>query len=366
VLADRIKIVNFRNIKEAELTFSGSFNFFFGKNAQGKTNLLEAIHLFSLGRSFRTSRRVDMISFDADFSFLSMRATSDTGVEFVIDVGFDRNGTIKVNQNGKKVGGISEIIGLIPSVIFTPGDVALAGGEPRHRRFFLDYTASQISAAYLGALKNFKRALKQRNALLKNVASGGSADGLEEWSGAYADYAVEVVESRIEVVDKIRPLVREKFAAVAGEGAEVELRYVCSFDRGSGSLSEDIAKEMEELSEAEMKRGYSLVGPQYDDFGIEINGVDVRRFGSQGQKRMVAVVLKLVQAAVILEERGERPIVLLDDIMSELDSEKAGRIRSLLTDRYQSFITSPHRDDFPHGLVGASIFLVEGGKIQKV
>jgi len=364
LVVKRIRLVNFRNIAEADLTFSGSFNFIFGRNAQGKTNLLEALHLFSLGRSFRTSRRVDMISFGADYSFLSMEAVSDNGVTFVLDIGFDRDGSIRVNQNKKKVAGVSEIIGLIPSVIFTPEDIALAGGEPRHRRFFLDYTASQISASYLRLLKNFKRALKQRNALLKSIANGGAPDGIEEWNEAYAEYSLELVEGRVEVLEKITPRVREQFAHIAGGGAGIELVYTCSFDTGSGSLKEDLRQTMEDVFDAEKRRGYSLVGPQYDDLRISINGNDVRRYGSQGQKRMVSIVLKLAQAVAIMEERGERPVVLLDDIMSELDDEKARKLRSLLSDSYQSFLTSPHMEDFPEEMDGAAFFIVEGGVVK--
>jgi len=365
LVIQRIKLVNFRNILEATLDFSESFNFIYGLNAQGKTNLLEAIHFFSLGRSFRTHRRIDMIAFGQEYSYLSLSAKSDSGVGFEIEVGFDIGGSIKVKQNGRVLSGLSEIIGLIPSVIFSPEDIALVAGGPRNRRLYLDYTQSQISAKFLSELKSFGRALKQRNALLKKVSEGGDASGLEEWNRLYIETSVNVVRGRLECVDIVRERLRHIITGIMGEEIDVTLRYMCSFDRGLVTLEDNMAESINEVLESEKKRGYSLVGPQYDDLLITIGGNDARRYGSQGQKRVIAVSLKLAQALVIMEERAERPVVLLDDILSELDEEKVSRIKGMLEAEYQSFLASPDMRDFPEGLKGVALFKVSRGVIER-
>jgi len=366
LVVQKIKLVNFRNISEASLDFSESFNFIYGLNAQGKTNLLEALHFFSLGRSFRTPRRTDMIKFGMEYSYLSLSAKSDSGVSFDMEVGFDIGGSTKVKQNDRPLSGLSEIIGLIPSVIFSPEDIALVAGGPRNRRLYLDYTQSQVSAKFLSELKGFRRALKQRNALLKKISEGGSADGLEEWNRLYIESSINVVRGRLRCVDIVRERLRHIITGIMGEETDVSLKYRCSFDRGLATLEENMTDSINEVLESEKSRGYSLVGPQYDDLLITIEGNDARRYGSQGQKRVIAVSLKLAQALTIMEERAERPVVLLDDILSELDEEKVSRIKGMLEAEYQSFLASPDMRDFPEGLKDVALFRVSGGMIERV
>jgi DNA replication and repair protein RecF len=362
LIVERLHLDSYRNIESASLEFSERFNFITGRNAQGKTNLLEAIHIFSLGRSFRTRRSSELIRFGSEHFFLRLTGRSDSGVGFKLEMGQERTGRTKLSINGKQMSGVSEIIGFMPSVIFTPGDVELSSGPPAGRRTYLDYTAAQVSPGFLADLKEYRQALKQRNSLLRAAAAGGLLDEtqLGLWDEALASKGSSVVRGRIEMLDVIAERAREIFAEVLGREDGLELSYRCSYDSGGGG-EEALMAALLAAREGERRRGYTLAGPHYDDLKMKIDGEEVRRFASQGRKRLLAVVLKLAQADVIMTHRGERPVVLLDDIFSELDPGVVSGVKKMLSDRYQSFITSPREEDFPGDIPGASRHVVEEG-----
>ena len=365
MIVEKLQLNSYRNIKKASLEFSERFNFITGRNAQGKTNLLEAIHIFSLGRSFRTRRSTELIMFGGEHFFLRLTGRSDTGVGFRLEMGVERSGRARLSVNGKQMRGVSEIIGFMPSVIFSPRDVELSSGPPAGRRTYLDYTAAQVSPGFLADLKDYRQALKQRNSLLRAAAGGGALDGaqLEVWDEAFARKGTAVVKGRKEILGVIAERAREIFSEVLGRVDGLELAYRCSYDSGAGS--EDTLREaLLAARESERRRGYTLAGPHYDDVAMRIDGEDVRRYASQGRRRLLAVVLKLAQADVIMARRGERPVVLLDDIFSELDPGVVSGVRNMLSDRYQSFITSPRQDDFPGDIPGAARYEVENGDFR--
>jgi DNA replication and repair protein RecF len=365
LIVEKLQLNSYRNIKKASLEFSERFNFITGRNAQGKTNLLEAIHIFSLGRSFRTRRSTELIRFGSEHFFLRLIGRSDTGVGFRLEMGLERSGRTRLSVNGKQMRGVSEIIGFMPSVVFSPSDVELSSGPPAGRRTYLDYTAAQVSPGFLADLKDYRQALKQRNSLLRAAVVGGAFDGaqLEVWDEAFARKGAAVVEGRIEILGVIAERAREIFSEVLGREDGLELGYRCSYDSGAGS-EDTLRAALLAARESERRRGYTLAGPHYDDVAMRIGGEDVRRYASQGRRRLLAVVLKLAQADVIMARRGERPVVLLDDIFSELDPDVVSGVRNMLSDRYQSFITSPRRDDFPGDIPGAARYEVENGDFR--
>jgi DNA replication and repair protein RecF len=365
LIVEKLQLNSYRNIKKASLEFSERFNFITGRNAQGKTNLLEAIHIFSLGRSFRTRRSTELIRFGSEHFFLRLIGRSDTGVGFRLEMGLERSGRTRLSVNGKQMRGVSEIIGFMPSVVFSPSDVELSSGPPAGRRTYLDYTAAQVSPGFLADLKDYRQALKQRNSLLRAAVVGGTFDGaqLEVWDEAFARKGAAVVEGRIEILGVIAERAREIFSEVLGREDGLELGYRCSYDSGAGS-EDTLRAALLAARESERRRGYTLAGPHYDDVAMRIGGEDVRRYASQGRRRLLAVVLKLAQADVIMARRGERPVVLLDDIFSELDPDVVSGVRNMLSDRYQSFITSPRRDDFPGDIPGAARYEVENGDFR--
>jgi len=364
VFIDSIDLVNFRNISRASLSFSRALNLFIGMNGQGKTNLLEAISFFSLGRSFRSRRREEMITFGEDYAFLAVRAESDNGITFVVEVGMNAAGAVKVSVNGKRVKGMSDFVGTIPAVIFTPEDIALAGGSPQIRRLYIDYTAAQIFPRFVRSLKRFKRILRQRNAFLKGFESAKDLEEKETWDEAFIEVSTEIVERRREALKKILPRVKAIFEELNGEGAELNLDYICSFNPEGLDIEAALRISLESSRDAEQRKRFTVAGPQNDDILLKLGGAELRRYGSQGQKRIVSIALKLAQAVTIMEERGERPVVLLDDIFSELDKEKSGKLKGALDDRYQVFVTTPREEDRRFFGERALIFRVDNGTIR--
>lgn len=363
MIVERLELSGFRNIASAKLSFSDTFNYILGRNAQGKTNLLEAIHIFSLGRSFRTRRASEMVRFGDERFFLRLAGRSDSGVGFRIEVGQERGGRVKASVNGTALGGMGEIVGLIPSVLFAPSDIELAAGPPAARRLYLDYTAALVSPTFLARLREYRTALRQRNALLREAAAGGRFDAkqLDAWDIALAGAGAAVIAGRRETLDVLGIRAREILQAVLPGSGELELGYDPTCGCGEGDGAGMILDALAASRESEIRRGYTLSGPHCDDMTIRAGGIDLRRYGSQGRLRLTAIVLRLAQAAVILERRGERPIVLLDDLFSELDAQTAGGVRAVLSDRYQSFITTPRPEDVPSDPGGAAVFAVEDG-----
>ena len=358
-----IDVTNFRNIEKASLSFAPGLNVITGANAQGKTNLLEAIHLFSLGRSFRTRSLEEAIRFGEEYFLCRLAARSDQGVDFHIEIGLERDGRPRASANGKKAAGISDIIRVIPSVIFTAEDVLIAAGPPANRRAYLDYTAAQISPAYFQDLKEYRRTVRHRNALLERASrGGGSPEGLDAWDEALIQRASAVVKARRDMLAEIEGRARGILGEVLRGASGFAMTYDCSFDPAGDNAAEGLREALARVRETELRRGYTMAGPHYDDVSIYLDEIELRRYGSQGRKRLVALVLKLAQALTIMDKRGERPVVLLDDIFSELDSETVGRVREHLTESYQSFVTTPRPDELGPEPAGAAFFRVERGE----
>ena len=306
-----------------------------------------------------------MIAFGGEYLFARLICQSDMDVRIRIEIGLERGGRISAAVNGKKLSGLGEILGIIPTVIFTPQDVTLASGPPAERRTFIDYTAAQISPSYLQNLREYRRVLGQRNSLLKQAAdTGREPSGLGAWDAMLAERGAAIVEGRREMLGEIEKRAAELFGEIVPGGGSLGMEYRCSFETEGGEARQSLTEAIARLRDQERRRGYTLVGPHCDDIRIFLDDEELRRYGSQGRKRLTSIILKLAQAWAIMERRAERPVVLLDDIFSELDAETGERVSGLLTDRYQSFITTPRTDDF-EGIEGAR-FEVDGGRIERV
>ncbi len=362
MIIKEIQADNFRNLSKVSLEFSKTFNLIEGMNSQGKTNLLEAIHIFSLGRSFRTRRMEELVRFGEDYFFLKLTGKSDSTVDFSIEFGFKRGEKARVSANGNRLSSPAEMIGIIPTVIFTAEDVEITSGPPAGRRQYLDYTAAQISPAFLSDLKEYRRVVRHRNSLLKGFAADGKDPReLDAWDDSFIKKGVEVIRGRKEVLNEIARIAGKIYSSIRPGEEALTFKYSCSFGDEEESLDEALRKALSRSSETERKKGYTTVGPHYDDITVSLGERRLRKYGSQGIKRLVAIILKLTQATVIMEKRAERPVVLLDDIFSELDPGISARVRDLLSDSYQSFITSPGSGDFARLPGGAAVLSVENG-----
>ena len=358
-----LELRNFRNLKDTGLDFSPAVNLITGRNSQGKTNLLEAVYLFCLGRSFRSSNRSDMISFGKDHLFLKAEVQGDTGVSETIEVGMERNGDRRIKVNGARVDRFSDVIGKVPGVLFTAGDVELVAGSPSARRSFIDHTASQISSEYLVNLREYYRALRQRNAELKGEGERGGRGLTRALAAILAEKGEKVVSGRRKVLSDIRESSMELMKNIFTDQVDVGMKYISSVKLQKRSYSQSMIRTLESREDEEIRKGYTLAGPHRDDIRITMDKVNMRKYGSQGRKRLIAIVMKIAQAEVINSRKGEKPLVLLDDIFSELDRGIEREVGGFISGKYQNFITSPREMDLAIPEESAR-FTVENGIIR--
>jgi DNA replication and repair protein RecF len=296
---------------------------------------------------------------------LRLHGRSGTGVEFRIEAGMERGGRIRVSVNGKRLSGMADVIGVMPSVIFTPDDISLASGAPANRRMYLDYTAANISPDFLRYLKEYRRVLKHRNAALRmEMELGRKNKEMEAWSEMLVERGAAVARGRVEILRRISGSAKRMFGEVMPASEALRIEYDCSFNPDGGDFGTSLREALDRVREVEVKRGYTLAGPHFDDVRMHVGDIELRRYGSQGQKRVAAIALKLAQAETIGDCRTENPVVLLDDLFSELDGETGEHARELLTGRYQSFITSPRREALGAAAVGMREITVEGGRFD--
>ena len=310
-----LKINNFRNYKNEEIKFEKNINIFYGENAQGKTNIIEAIFLCSMGRSFRTNKDKEMI--------LLNESQANIEIEFEKS---DRSGKIKIELAGKKnvsINGIkikklSELLGNVNIVIFTPDDINILKGGPQNRRRFLDIMISQLRPNYVNIYNLYLKTLEQRNNYLRQIKEQNKDENLLEiWDEKLADYAVNIYKYRNEFIEKIKSKIKKIHSQITNNEEEIEIEYIsCCKEK------EEFLKLLKERRKLDIIKGFTTKGIHRDDFLIYINGKETSVYGSQGQNRTAMLSLKLSELNVVYDEIGEYPILLLDDFMSELDSKR--------------------------------------------
>ena len=328
---NELRLKGFRNLAETVYTPGEGVNVIYGENAQGKTNLLEAVWLFSGMRSFRGAKDQELIAFGAPFAKLKASFSNETRENRAELTLADKK---TVLLNGVKLGGAAGMLGKFSAVVFAPSFLSIVKSGPEERRRFLDASVCQLKPAFAGAVTEFSRLLKQRNALLKDVAFESSLydmlDVLDERLGAVGD---KIVEERNNYLTRLIPQVDEIYTGLSGGREKIRLTYVGK-TQASGGFGALLKKNRREDLLAKTTTG----GPHRDDLEILIGGVSARAFGSQGQQRSAALALKFGESAVLLAETGEMPVILLDDVMSELDARRQDFILNHIRDR-QVFIT---------------------------
>ncbi len=335
-----ISVENFRNIKTAEVDFSPSVNILHGMNAQGKTSLLEAISLVSLGRSFRSAHEADMIAFDADISRVSLDYR-DALRDQNISIAFAREKRRTVEHNGVRIGKMSDIIGQFRAVMFCPEHLSLVKDGPAERRAFLDVAISQLRPVYLKSLQRYNQILKQRNQLIKSAYLDRSAfdQTIEFWSSQLAHEAAVISKFRLWYSKLCDEYVGELFSRMTGEREVPRIEYAGSSKDDAESYF-DVAyteKRYFELlmssHDREISQGATLFGIHKDDLEIKLNDKSARIFASQGQQRSLSVTMKLAEGEICRTDTGEYPVFLLDDVLSELDERRKAFLQSEMTER---------------------------------
>jgi DNA replication and repair protein RecF len=351
----RVKVLrlawkNYRNLCEGEIRPCETVNVIYGQNAQGKTNLLEAMWLFTGGRSFRGAKDAELVS----------REKSESAVKLDFYSGErGQNAEIKIIQghraaelNGIPKKSCSELIGAFCAVIFSPEHIPLVSGAPVLRRNFIDSALCQCKPGYAGLLANYNRALFQRNALLKDIPRHSELlDTLDVWDSRLAALGEKVVRMRTQYLERLSIPAGEMYAGICGGKENMVLQYQKSADHLQETLfhlrGEDIAS------------GHTGAGPHRDDIGIEIDSLSARNFASQGQKRSAVLALKLAEAQLLAEANSENPVIFLDDVLSELDSGRQDYLLNHLGN-YQVFITCCEPDAAGR-LKNGKLFRMSGG-----
>jgi len=364
---NRIKIRNFRNIEEAELEFDGGINILMGENAQGKTNLLEAIGFTALGKSFRTSHEEELLRFGSDFCEISMDYT-DSARRQNITVRMMPGKRRRIEQNKVKVGRLSDVVGSFRTVLFCPEHLALIKEGPGERRNYLDIAISQLYPVYLKSLQRYNQILKQRNSLIRNAEDDRKtfSDTIEFWSSQLAKEAAVIARYRADYCKRAEVHVARCFAEMTNEREAPTAVYV-----GSSHGEPDSYRDTEHTErvyydllmkdhEREIGAGTTLWGIHKDDIEISINGRAARAYASQGQQRSLALAMKLAEGEVAAEICGEVPVFLFDDVFSELDSNRRGYLSGKIKDRQVIMTTCE-----PSGILGGRIFTVEKGSYKK-
>ncbi|TWI59590.1 DNA replication/repair protein RecF [Halalkalibacter nanhaiisediminis] len=365
----QLNVRQFRNYKTAELSFDHYVNVFLGENAQGKTNVLEAIYVLALAKSHRTSKDKELIGWGEEFARIQGQFTKNSGqleMELILSVKGKKG---KVNGLEQKK--LSEYVGAANVVMFAPEDLNLVKGSPQVRRRFLDMELGQISRVYLHHLGLYHKVLIQRNHLLKDLQMGkGSSDMLDILTDQLIVLAAEVTSRRFAFVKRLQKWAREIHYEISRGKEELEIRYLPSAE----VLEEmDLSKIKDEFYQVyskkrarEIQRGVTLFGPQRDDLGFIVNGRDVQTYGSQGQQRTTALAVKLAEIELIYSEIGEYPILLLDDVLSELDDYRQSHLLHTIQNRVQTFVTTTSVEGIDHKtLEHAAIFDVTEGTIKK-
>ena len=371
---ERLELRSFRNYHHASLQFPRSLNLFVGENAQGKTNLLEAIYLLALGRSHRTSREADMIAWGAEEARVRAEVGRETGtlsIETLLRV----DGARETKVGGESVRRLTDLMGHVNVVVFAPDDLQLVKGAPALRRRFLDIEIAQVSPSYRHHFARYQRVLRQRNNLLRTI-QGGHADAglLEPWDVQLVQDGSRIVVKRAQTVRRLSEWSRRMHEAISGGREALHLVYRPFF----ASESEDPADWWEEIPSVEeafrealascrreeIARGGTLVGPQRDDVAFLAGDVDLRYFGSQGQQRTAVLSCKLAELEFMKEEAGEYPILLLDDVMSELDDGRRAHFLGTVTGRINTFITTTNLRSFTGDILReASVFSIRAGTV---
>ena len=358
---EKLQLKNFRNYEQAQLCPAPGITVLYGENAQGKTNLMEAMYLCCVGRSQRTAKDRELVRWGEEAAYVQADVRRADGPRRVGVALFpSEQKKKKITLNGETVKRIGELMGQVNAVLFSPDDLRLVKDGPDARRRFLDMEISQIRPAYFYALQRYVRALNQRNGLLHALQAGKEetlASTLTEWDELLATYGASIVDHRLRYLERLSEKARQVHSALSGERETLSLRYA-----GCDASAEAIKKILFSARSDDFRRGFTGYGPHLEDYKLFINGKDARAFGSQGQQRTVALSLKLAEIEVMREETSETPILLLDDVMSELDVARRRMLLSYLGG-VQTMITCTHLDDLG-GAKYEKAIAIHGGVLQ--
>lgn len=354
---DRLEIKNFRNYDSASLTLDRGLNIIYGKNASGKTNLVESIYYTALGKSPRTSKEKEMIRWGAD----ALSIKIDLVKRF-------RSYDIALRHDGKEkkflldripITRTSDIIGLINIVYFSPDELSVVKDAPSERRRYIDMSLSQQKKSYFTDLINYNKVLDSRNKLLKSkISTNEFKDVAMIYNIQLAKYGARIINNRYLFVEKLKPISARIHDAITSQGESLTIDYESKIERDTvAEMQNNMQRILDENLDKDRQLQYTSIGAHRDDLKLSVNGVDVRKYGSQGQQRTVALTLKMSEVELLNEENGERPILILDDVLSELDECRQTQLLEF-TKGTQTILTCTEINGAPDKLIH-----IDNGKI---
>lgn len=352
---------NFRNFAEETFTFTEELNVLFGRNAQGKTNCAEAIFYLCTGTSPRARRDKQMISYGEERAFISCTCSGRYG-DTAISADVRESGR-EVKINGNKISRNADLLGNVFAVFFSPQELRLIQDGPDERRRFLNISISQLYRGYYTALSRYNKILEQRNNLLKNHDSELVFDTLPVWDSQLCKYAAIVARKRADYVMRLAPLAAETHAFLTDGKEELFISPEKKYKGSEEELEKRLFDELSANYDRDIRLGYTASGPHRDDLDIRINGNDAKSFASQGQTRTAALSIKLAEVEIFKEVSGEYPVLILDDVMSELDLPRRKKLVERATG-LQTIITCTHAERVLYGKE-ANRIMIEGGKIKR-
>lgn len=358
---NEINLVNFRNYNNTNIKAS-NFNIFYGKNAQGKSNFIEGIYYLGNGISFRTNQNKDLIKWDTDYFRIEADCQNKNGL---FNLKFALNNREKrILIDDKRIKKLSDLFSYLSVCIFEPDDLALIKGNPSKRRNLMDRDLVTISPLYYDLIKKYSNVNFQRNTLLKYIKRDKHLlCQLEDWTEIYKKLAYKIVNKRIDYLNKIKPYMSHYLKKITQGKENIDIIYDIS-QIGEKYVDVNTYNDtLDRLKNEEIEKGNSIFGPHRDDFNVYINGYNVKTYGSQGQQRTVALCLKLSYLEIAKKEIGEYPILLLDDVMSELDIERRIVLTDTIQDTIQTFITTTDLEMIKGLAKKSTIMKVEDGNI---
>ena len=366
-----LSLRHFRNYQEQMVEFTAPKTILVGNNAQGKSNLLEAVELLATLRSHRTSRDKDLVKDEESFATVSGSLKREFGVSELI-LTLRRNGRRTVNLNSENLRRQMDFLGVLNAVEFSSLDLDLVRGGPENRRRWLDTLLIQLEPVYAHILQQYQKVLRQRNAFLKS-----NSESLQEksvlsqlalWDTQLVVTGTSVIRRRERAIQRLAPIAKLWHSNISASTEHLQIKYAPNIplsETHQGEVQQAFLDKIQQRTVAEMHQGTTLVGPHRDEVELTINDTPARQYGSQGQQRTLVLALKLAELQLIEEVVGEPPLLLLDDVLAELDPSRQNQLLDAIQDRFQTLITTTHLGSFDSQWLNSSqILTVSGGQLS--
>lgn len=358
---NRLTLKNFRNYGYETASFVDGVNILIGDNAQGKTNIIDAIELCSIGKCSRVNRDRELIRWGQDRAKAEVTAVKRYGEDRVEAV-LDKSTNKTVSVNGMPLTRLGELMGTVATVMFSPEHMSIVKDSPQQRRRFMDIALCQLSKPYFYLLNRYNRILSQRNKLLKSGRADSEA--LDVWNIQLVGEGSKIIKTRRGFISRLSQYADAAQDKLSGGRERLRLSYEGIEGEGIDAISERFFAELIRTKESDIKLGFTHTGPQRDDISISINDIDARTYGSQGQQRTAALSLKLAELELYKEQSGYRPVLLLDDVLSELDPSRQRQLINMV--KVQTVITCTHIPaEVKSALTEYKPFIINSGKITE-